>query len=123
MRSNQSWTIAHCLVVLDYPELFAVTRVRKNLDELNDAGDSPVHLAMKLKRLTCLKALIEAGARLDVLDSMGNSPFHLAALLGMEYMQPLASFKFSPLVNMLNDKLVKFYWTLSRIFKVALILI
>ena len=106
LRSNQGWSIAHCLVVLNCPELFAIRRLRRHLDELNDTGDAPVHLAMKLKRLACLKALIQAGARLDVLDSMGNNPFHLAALLGTSHIRALASFRFSPLVNMLNDKSV-----------------
>ncbi|CAG0916306.1 unnamed protein product [Notodromas monacha] len=104
LRTDLSWSIAHCLVIMDYYHLFSVKRLQAHLDELDNSGDAPIHLAMKLKRIQCFKALIAKGARLDILDKAGNTIFHFAATLGTDCMEALGPFKYSPLINMLNDK-------------------
>lgn len=53
------------------------TRFCSGVNELNDAGEAPLHIACRLGRMESVKALLGGGARCDVIGNAGY-PIHCA---------------------------------------------
>lgn len=53
------------------------SRFCSGINELNDAGEAPLHIACRLGRMESVKALLGGGARCDVIGSAGY-PIHCA---------------------------------------------
>ena len=65
--------------------------VGKGLDPntQDDQGEAPLHDAARLEFQTCVRVLIESGARTDVLDNDGRSPVRIALEFGSLKTLPL----------------------------------
>ena len=59
-----------------------VKELGADVDVRSNAGDAPIHLAVKLGHIEAVRALQELGAAVDVANHDGNTSLHLAALRG-----------------------------------------
>ena len=53
-----------------------------NINDTNDYGDSPLHLACRNLPPNIIKKLLDKGARHDIANANGNTPIHLALIKG-----------------------------------------
>ena len=53
-----------------------------DIDEVNKAGDTPLHISTRAGDESCVRFLLESAASVDVTDRLGNSPLHIA--VGLE---------------------------------------
>ena len=49
-----------------------------DVNESDDAGTCPVHLAAEVESLDMLKILVDGGAKLDVVDAFKSTPLSIA---------------------------------------------
>ncbi|XP_075869198.1 85/88 kDa calcium-independent phospholipase A2 isoform X2 [Nelusetta ayraudi] len=79
IKDRKGETAVHVAAKLDSPVITQAmcTRFCSGVNELNDAGEAPLHIACRLGRMESVKALLGGGARCDVIGNAGY-PIHCA---------------------------------------------
>ena len=68
--------------VLEY--LLGIDYFKKDIEQMNDSGKSPIFIAIRHKSIDCLKLLVEHGAHVDACDIERWTPLHEAVKTGDE---------------------------------------
>lgn len=79
IKDRKGETAIHAAAKLDSPVITQAmcSRFCSGINELNEAGEAPLHIACRLGRMESVKALLGGGARCDVIGSAGY-PIHCA---------------------------------------------
>jgi hypothetical protein len=56
--------------------------LRPCLNDRNDLGQTPLHIAVHTDQASIVSDLVRQGAQLDVVDRNGNTPIHIACIKG-----------------------------------------
>ena len=75
----------------DKAKLMALIASGVNVNSENDAGLTPLHVAIKKRDLDLARVLIEAGADIDAQDNRGNTALILAVKKKISTWSPLSS--------------------------------
>lgn len=60
-------------------EVFTTLGKGVDINEMNDSGDAPIHIALTLNHHAIVHTLIHSSTNLALLNGSGNSPLHVLA--------------------------------------------
>jgi len=93
IREHQDWGLAHIAINLDMVDILAEDRFKVDIDMPDNAGNTPVMLAVSLGSRHLVTGVTIQGASLQGVNVTGDNVFHIAALAGLSIIEILTASK------------------------------